>query len=220
MCTKKREAFMGNVQWSIKGREFVHCNCAYGCPCQFNGLPTHGKCEAVLGVQIREGNHGATRLDGLNIAAVVAWPAAIHQGKGRIVPIVDERATGPQREALLRIMSGQDTEPGATFFQVFSTTYEKVFDPVFAKIDFTVDIESRKAQIKIPGLIDGRGEPIVNAVTGQEHRARINLPNGFEYTTAEVGRGWTKTSGPIELNLQDSHAQFAELHMTQSGVVR
>ena len=32
--------------WFIKGREFVHCNCAYGCPCQFNALPTHGNCQA------------------------------------------------------------------------------------------------------------------------------------------------------------------------------
>jgi hypothetical protein len=211
---------MSNVQWSIKGREFMNCNCAYGCPCQFNGLPTHGNCHAVMGVQIRDGHHGNTRLDGLNIAAVVAWPGPIHEGKGRIVPIVDERANEAQRGALLRIMSGQDTEPGATFFQVFSTTYEKVFDPVFAKIEFTVDVEGRKAQIKVPGVLDGRGEPIVNPITKEQHRARINLPNGFEYTVAEVGRGWAKTSGPVELNLEDSHAHFADLTMTQSGVVR
>ncbi len=211
---------MSDVRWTIKGREFVHCNCAYGCPCQFNALPTHGNCKAVLGVEIEEGHHGNTRLDRLNIAAIVAWPGAIHEGKGHIVPIVDERASAAQRESLLRIMSGLDTEPGATFFQVFSTTYEKVYDPVFAKIEFTVDIENRKAQIKVPGLLEGRGEPILNAVTGQPHRARINLPQGFEYTVAEVGRGWAKSSGPLPITLEDSHAQFANLHMNQSGVVR
>jgi len=40
---------MVDTQWTIKGREFVNCNCSYGCPCQFNGLPTHGKCQAVAG---------------------------------------------------------------------------------------------------------------------------------------------------------------------------
>ncbi|MGA7790694.1 MAG: DUF1326 domain-containing protein, partial [Xanthobacteraceae bacterium] len=30
----------------------MNCNCAYGCPCQFNALPTHGNCEAVAGMQI------------------------------------------------------------------------------------------------------------------------------------------------------------------------
>jgi hypothetical protein len=173
-----------------------------------------------MGVQIEEGIHGTTRLDGLNVAAVVAWPGAIHEGGGQILPIVDEKANQAQREALLRIMSGLDTEPGATFFQVFSTTYEKVHAPVFAKIEFMVDVEGRRAQLNVPGYIECRGEPIVNAVTGATHHARINLPNGFEYTTAEIGRGWAKTSGPVQINLADSHAHFADLQMTQSGVVR
>jgi hypothetical protein len=210
---------MSDVQWAIKGREFVHCNCAYGCPCQFNGLPTQGDCKAIMGVEIRQGHHGSTRLDGLNIAAIIAWPGAIHQGRGHIVPIVDERANPEQRDALLRIMSGLDTEPGATFFQVFSTTFEKVYDPVFTKIEFAVDVDGRRAQLKIPGLLESRGEPIVNPVSGQTHRARINLPQGFEYTVAEVGRGWAKASGPVQFDLNDSHAHFADLHMTQSGVI-
>jgi hypothetical protein len=36
---------------------------AYGCPCQFNALPTHGNCEAVAGMQIDQGYHGDTPLD-------------------------------------------------------------------------------------------------------------------------------------------------------------
>lgn len=210
---------MAGVTWAIKGREFVHCNCAYGCPCQFNARPTQGSCQAMLALEIENGHHGDTRLDGLRIAAVVAWPGAIHEGRGHIAPIVDERATPAQREALLRIMSGEDTEPGATFFQVFSTTFEKVHDPVFAKIEFAVDVDGRTASVKVPGLLEARGEPIVNPVTGNQHRARIDLPHGFEYALAEVGRGWAKSSGPVEIRLENSHAHFARLNMTGSGVV-
>lgn len=211
---------MTETNWTIKGSEFIHCNCAYGCPCQFNARPTHGDCKAVLAVHIEEGHHGSTKLDGLNVAAVVSWPGAIHEGRGHIVPIVDERASPQQREALLRIMSGQDTEPGATFFQVFSTTYEKVHDPVFKQIDLTVDVDGRSAKLNVPGLIEARGEPIKNPVTGADHRARIELPGGFEYTVTEVGRGWAKTSGQIPLSLDNSHAHFSRLHMTQNGVVQ
>ena len=64
---------MTETSWTIKGREFVHCNCAYGCPCQFNALPTKGHCQAVAGVSIDEGRHGETDLAGLSIAMVVAW---------------------------------------------------------------------------------------------------------------------------------------------------
>lgn len=56
-------------------------------------------------------------------------------------------------------------------------------------------------------------------MTGEAHRARINLPQGFEYDVCEVGRGWAKTQGPVDVQLSDSHAQFAELHLTESGVV-
>ena len=211
---------MTDTHWTIKAREFTNCNCAYGCPCQFNALPTHGHCQAVVGMEIDRGHHGHTKLDGLRFAGIFSWPGAIHEGKGQVVVIIEERATPAQRDALLRILSGLDTEPGATIFQVFSTTLEKVHDPVFAPIDFEVDIDARKARLVVPGLIEGRGEPILNSVTGTEHRARIDIPDGFEYLIAEMGRGWTKTSGAIPLNLADSYGQFAHVNLCESGIVR
>ena len=211
---------MADVKWHLKGRNFAHCNCAYGCPCQFNALPTHGNCEAVVGIVIDEGHHDGTKLDGLMFAGVFSWPGPIHEGRGQAVPIVDERASPAQRAAILRIMSGQDTEPGATFFQVFGSMLEKVHDPIFAKIDLDIDVNARKARLIIPNVVEARGEPIVNPVTKKEHRARFNMPDGFEFTLAEVGRGWAKTNGAIELNLADSHAHFAELNITGTGVIR
>jgi hypothetical protein len=162
---------MPNVDWRMKAREFVNCNCAYGCPCQFNALPTYGDCRAVVALEVTEGHHGPTRLDGLKAVALLAWPGPIHEGKGEALIVVDERANPAQREALLRILSGQDPEPGATIYQVFSTTFEKVHDPLFRPIELAVDIEGRKARLVVPGLVEGRGEPIRNPVTGAEHRA-------------------------------------------------
>jgi hypothetical protein len=211
---------MPNATWTIEGRGFTNCNCAYGCPCQFNALPTHGECQAVVCVAIDEGHHGNIRLDGLKFATIAAWPGAIDEGKGQVVPIIDRKATPEQRESLLRIMSGEDTEPGATIFQVFSATFDTVHEPIFADIEFDVNVDERTATLKVPGVIEGRGEPIRNPVTGNAHQARIDLPQGFEYTRAEVGRGWATTYGAIKLSLNDSHAHFAHMHMTQDGVVR
>jgi hypothetical protein len=176
----------------------------------------------VAAFDIEEGYHGNTRIDGLKAVAVLSWPGPIHEGKGEASIVVDERANSEQRAALLRILSGQDTEPGATVWQVFSATFVKVHDPIFASIDFQVDVNARKARLLVPGMIETRGEPIRNPVTGAEHRARIDLPNGFEYSLAEMGRGWSKTSGhiPIKLDLADSYGQFARLHLCQSGIVR
>jgi hypothetical protein len=211
---------MPDTNWTIRAHEFLNCNCSYGCPCQFNALPTRGFCQAVVGIQINEGFHGDVRLDGLKVAAVFAWPKAIHEGNGEAFIVIDKRATDAQRDALLRILSGLDTEPGTTIFNVFAATFAKVHDPIMADIDLSVDIPGRKGRLKVAGQIDARGEPIKNPVTGAEHRVRIDSPDGFEFLLAEVGRGWSTTKGPIKLDLSDSYSHFCELNLSQSGVIR
>jgi hypothetical protein len=117
-------------------------------------------------------------------------------------------------------LQGEDTEPGATVFQVFASTTDTVHEPIVADIDFELDIDGRTARARIEGVLETRGAPIVNPVTGAEHRVRIEQPNGFEFTVAEIGRGWSKTNGPVSYELSDSYGQFANIHLCQSGIVR
>ena len=72
----------------------------------------------------------------------------------------------------------------------------------------------------MPGLVESTGTPITDPISGAESRSRINLPNGFEYTVAEMGTGTTKATGAIPLELEDSYGQFNILHMNQDGVIR
>ena len=211
---------MADAQWTIKGREFINCNCSYGCPCQFNGLPTYGNCQAVAGFEIEKGHHGSTQLDGLKFVAIFSWPKAIHEGNGEAAVVVDERATPAQREALLRILKGEDTEPAATVFSVFASTCAKLHEPIVADIEFELDIDSRTARAHISGVVEMLGAPILNPITGAEHRVRIEQPNGFEFAVAEIGRGWSKTTGPLSFELNDTYGQFARIHLNQSGMVR
>lgn len=211
---------MTDTKWTIRALEFSNCNCSYGCPCQFSGLPTHGDCRAVVGFQIETGQHGKTKLDGLKVAGIFKWPGPIHMGHGEAALVIDKRADAAQREALLRILSGQDTEPGATIFAVFASTLEKVHEPIFADIDFEIDIDKRRARLRVPGHIETRGEPILNPVTGAEHRVRIDSPNGFEFRLAEIGRGWSKTQAPLAIDLADSYGHFCHLNLSQSGMIQ
>ncbi|KVG70821.1 hypothetical protein WJ47_00380 [Burkholderia ubonensis] len=206
--------------WEIQGTELMNCNCSYGCPCQFSAPPTNGFCEAMGAISIGSGRYGDVRLDGVNLAVVFQWPGPIHEGKGKCQPIVDERASPAQRDAVLKIMTGQDTEPFATMFSVFASTLEHAFDPIFAKIDFDVDVDARRGRIHVEGVFDVVGEPIRNPVTGAEHRARIDLPHGFEYELAEIGSGTSRSRGNIALDLKDTYAQFARLHMNNTGLIR
>lgn len=207
------------VEWSIKGKEFANCNCSYACPCQFNDLPTHGNCAAAAGFEIEEGRFGDVKLDGLRAAMIASWPKAVHEGNGTMQVIIDERADEAQRDALIKIMTGQETKEMATMWWVFSATSPNKLPPLFKPIHFEVDVDGRRARLVVPGLLETVGEPIHNPVTGMEHRVRIDLPNGFEYRVAEIGSGTTKAMGDIPLELTSSYGQFANIHLSHEGVV-
>jgi hypothetical protein len=204
----------------MQGVEFINCNCAWGCPCQFNSLPTYGDCRALGFGQIEQGHYGKVPLDGLRFGALLAWPKAIHLGNGTFQGIVDERADAHQRAAVEAIIQGHDTDPGALIWQVFATTMTKVLPTLFKPIELALDVEKRTATVRVPGLVEGRGEAIRNPVTGAEHRALINLPAGFEYSQAEMASGTSRATGAIALDLQGTHAHLARFHWSTHGVVR
>jgi len=211
---------MTYVEWEIKAREFANCNCSYGCPCQFNALPTDGTCRAAVGYQIDEGHFGDVKLDGVRAAGLYTWPGAVHEGNGTMQLIVDESASDAQREALLTIMQGKETEPMTTMWSVFTAMCSTILDPLSKPIEFEVDVDERTARLSIPGIVETRGEPIKNPVTGAVHRVRIDMPDGFEYSLAEIGSGTTKATGEIKLDFQASYGQFNNLHLTATGPVR
>lgn len=207
-------------QWMIRGQQFANCNCAWGCPCQFNAPTTNGHCEAVEAGHIEEGEFNGTRLDDLNYVMLLRWPGEIADGNGREQIIIDERADDAQREALRKILHGESTAPGATHFYVFNSTMSEVLEPLYSPIQLAIDVENRKAQLDLPGLGKSHGAPIVDPNSGQEFRAGFRLPNGFQFSEAEVGTGSTDIKAGIELQLSESHAHFGALHMNQDGVIR
>lgn len=206
--------------WELDALELANCNCSFGCPCQFNTLPTTGTCEAAVGFIVEKGHYGDVKLDGVKMAMTAKWPGAIHQGNGTIQLIVDSAATPEQKAALESICTGGDTEDMATMFWVFDKMSPNRLATLSKPIDIAINPESRKGHVHIPGVFDLHAEPIRNPVTGAEHRARISLPHGFEYRLAEMASGTTKTSGDISLtNNNGTHAHMCRIYMNGKGVI-
>lgn len=208
------------VDWMMQGFEFANCNCSWGCPCQFNSLPTHGDCRASCFVQIDKGHFGGVPLDGLRWGILAAWPGAIHLGNGKFQTIIDERANPQQRQAIETVSHGGETEPGSLIWQVFSTTITEFLPTLYKPIALAIDYAGRVADVKVPGVIEGQAGTIRNPVTGAPHPVRVTMPGGFEFTESEVVSGTSKATGPIELRLDGSHAHLARIHWSTRGVVR
>jgi hypothetical protein len=133
--------------------------------------------------------------------------------------IVDPSADQKQRDALLKIMRAEETDQMATMWWVYTAMCSSKLEPIFEAIDFQVDVDARRGKLNIPGLVESVGEPIKNPVTGQDHRVRIDMPNGFEYRLAEIGSGRTTTWGKVKLQFTNTYAQFARLWLSNKGVV-
>ncbi len=205
------------TQWRFRGPHFANCNCDYGCPCQFNALPSDGTCRAVVAWRIHEGHYGDVRLDGLLVANTYGWPGAVHEGKGEMQAIIDERANDAQRAALGEIMQGGGAEPGMIMLQIYRSMCDTVHEPIVAPIEFEVDMDAQTGRLKGPGVVDTTVEPIKNPVTGADHRARIDLPMGKEFHLAETASGRTKGTGAVALDFENSHAHIVVNEMSSEG---
>ena len=205
------------ANWRLEGEWLKNCSCAYGCPCDFNARPTQGWCKGLVAMDVTKGHFNDVKLDGVKFAVTVDFPGALHEGNGAMQPIVDERTTPAQREALFSIMGGKNSAEG-TLFHIFSLIISRMHDPIFAPIRFSFDKQGRKARLEIPGVLETDVEPIKNPVTGADHRIQVNMPDGFEHRMAEVASANIRSKGALKFDVKGGHSSLATVVQTPQGV--
>jgi hypothetical protein len=96
-------------KWHVQGDWFDTCKCSIPCPCTFAQPPTSGDCEGILAWNIRQGNYGGVRLDGLSVIGLGSFTGNLWEGKTKasMAMFIDERADERQREALQMIFGGR-----------------------------------------------------------------------------------------------------------------
>lgn len=208
---------MTEANWRLEGEWIKDCNCAFGCPCDFNARPTHGDCRGIMGMRIKKGHFNGVKLDGLAFFVAASWPGPLHEGKGEAQFIIDQHASPAQREALFSILSGKSSAQG-TLFHIFSLIISKIHDPVFAPIRFEFDLAGRRAKLSIPDVIEAENEPIRNPVTGAPHRIQVVMPEGFEHHNAEVSSARISSTGALKFTVPQGHGSLAVVVQTPQGV--
>lgn len=206
--------------WHFHSDTFGNCNCAQNCGCQFNLPSTHGFCQFVEGGHIRDGSFNGMNISGLNWAFMMIWPGEIAEGNGRRQIVIDERANDQQRTAIEKIVSGEVGIPGGNHFSVFGSTCSESLETLYLPIEFEIDIAARRARLAIPGLIEARGEPMMDEFSGSEFHIALARPKGsFEFTYAEIGKGFAEVHGELAMSLQGSYGQFCEHNYDHDGLV-
>lgn len=177
-------------KWNFEAEYIQSCNCAYGCPCNFNALPTTGNCEALVAWHIRKGTFGKTKLDGVTFAWGLRWPKAIHMGNGAGRVYIDAKAKPEQREAVREVTSGKH---GGGVFTIFPSTFSKAYPMKEAKIAFRY--KGHDSSFAVEGIGEVQSEHIRNAVTGVPFEAQIILPGGInmkKMNVTSIRRWWLK----------------------------
>ena len=188
-------------RWDIRGHVILACNCDYGCPCNFNGLPTVGKCEGNWNWHVEEGHFGDVSLAGLTFGMAVNWPGAIHEGNGEAIVVLDERADESQRGALTTLVSGRAGGP----WKIITTTIATVHGPEYAP--FEVSVSGYTSRVRAGDFITLEMEPVRNKVTGAEVHPRAILPEGFVFKEGELGASSTfRIAGPVSFDHSGRYA--------------
>jgi hypothetical protein len=172
-------------QWQLTGSVFVACNCDYGCPCNFNALPSRGKCEGGWTWHVDAGRFRDVVLDGITFSLYCNWPGAIHEGNGEAVVLIDERTEEAQREATSTLLSGDVGGP----WGILAWTWPTVHGPYL--VPYELEVSGLGSRVKAGDVLDLELTPIRNPVTGAEIHPRVVLPEGLILKEGALGASKT-----------------------------
>ena len=190
--------------WQLTGHVILACNCDYGCPCNFNGRPTSGKCEGNWNWHVEHGSFGDTRLDGLTFSAVCDWPGAIHEGNGSAMLLIDEKANDAQRAAIMTLLGGKAGSP----WSIIGRTLTTVHGPEYVR--YEVKVADYTSVVRAGDRVTLEMEPVRNPVTKAEVHPKAILPEGFVFKEGLLGASKTfATKGAVRYDHSGKYAACA-----------
>jgi len=198
--------------YRVKAESVEACNCPHGCNCQFVGIPNEGKCEFIIGYEVKDGRFGDVSLNGVRAVVAAKYPKAIHEGDGHVVLFIDERATQEQADALLTILSGK---MGGMPWEALAGTIGRFEGPVRKPVE--IEVAAERSRVRVAGAIDLALTPLKDPVTGAEKEVHITYPKGgFFWNDATIATTETMRAvhGDFQLEWPGRYASAAEVNWT------
>jgi hypothetical protein len=196
--------------WQLNGTIIIACNCDWGCPCNFNAMPTRGKCEGGWIWVIERGALGNVSVDGLAVALYADWPGAIHQGGGRAACYLDDRADETQREALSRMLHGRIGGPWGVFINTYALAGP-------TPVRFNLQLADYDSRVTIGDNVQLELKAIRNPVTGAEAHPEMILPEGLVLKRGRLAASHVfRVSDGIDYDHSGQYAAFGRFEYAGS----
>jgi hypothetical protein len=204
------------AEWHMKAKYYEACNCAYGCPCNFNGFPTHGNCTGIIAFAVEEGSRAGVNLSGLKMACAVDWPKAIHDGNGKMVVFIDS-ASDEQRDAIIPILMGED---GGMPWEIIATTISEIHGPFFESIE--IEDNGTDSRLRVGEKLVVEMETFKDPVTGDPHEVHTVMPNGFIFTDGLVAGTTTARidAEGVSFDCSGNNAYYAQVEWSNAGAAQ
>ena len=194
------------MAYRMEGTYYETCPCNVLCPCSASSLVLPAdveRCIVVLGFHVASGEVDGVDVSGTAAAMIVDSPRQMTDGNWRVGLLIDENASGEQREKLVAVFSGEQGGPAAAFGPLVGEVLGVEYAPIACSDD------GRTHTLRVGDAIDLEFEDFAGAdgespmiLDGIAHPANTRL------TIAQAKRGRVSAFG-IEVDTEGKNAHAA-----------
>jgi hypothetical protein len=175
--------------YSLQGTLIEACSCNVLCPCWIGEDPDLGECFAIVAWHIDTGQVTGIDVSGRSVVAIGYIPGNILAGNWEIVLLVDDHSSAAQRDALVKVFSGQLGGPLADFAQLIGTVKGVESVPI------SHQVHGGSGMLHIPGVVEAEMEPY-RSPQGSVTTLRESI-----FSTVPGSPAWVSKAGRNRVNL-------------------
>jgi hypothetical protein len=123
------------------------------CPCWLGEDPDGGECYGIVAWHIDRGQVTCIDVSGRSVVAIAHIPGNVLAGNWELVLLVDDHTSPEQRDALVKVFSGQLGGPLADFAQLIGTLKGVQSVPI------SHQVRGDTRTLHIPGVVEADMEP-------------------------------------------------------------
>jgi hypothetical protein len=189
------------MPYKLDGRLLEVCTCNVLCPCWVGEDPDGGTCDGTLAWHVDKGTVDGVDVSGRTIAILCHIPGNILKGNWNVRIYVDDKATAAQKDALVKVWTGQAGGPVADLAKLVGKV-----DSI-EQVPITFEVQGVKGTLVVGKAIEAGLEPFKGS-TGKETALHDTIFTTIPGSPAYVGKAshYRATAPGFNVNLENHNA--------------